>query len=249
MTWSPESLLARDQSFRINAARSAGSSVWVKISSNWSTIRRSGRSAGAPGRSARECGARSRARPHGLDDPGTLACRLQATDVGHHTREDHGRLAGARRAVDDQKSGPPGVDQRLHVGEGLLALRVPAEEEAAVLGLKRAQAAIRAEDDRAGVVAIGLAGVELEARPVEVLREAGQAGAGEREGALERVQVDEERAIQSFGEYVRASDRERVTGGDDRLDPATMERLGDAAEVIARVADVAAVARGEHDHT
>ncbi|MBK8262596.1 MAG: hypothetical protein IPK80_14840 [Nannocystis sp.] len=197
----------------------------------------------------RECGARSRARPHGLDDPGTLACRLQATDFGHHTREDHGRLAGARRAVDDEEAWPSVVDEGLHVGDGLLALRVPAEEEAAVLGLKRAQAAIRAEDDRAGVVAVGLAGVELEARPVEVLREAGQAGAGEREGALERVQIDEERAIQSFGEDVRASDRERVTGGDDRLDPAAMERLGDAAEVIARVADVAAVARGEHDQT
>ncbi len=113
-------------------------------------------------------GERGGAGSHRLHDPGALARRLQAADVGHDAREDDGRLAGTRRAVDDDEAGPPVVDQRLHVAEGLLALRVATEKEAGVLGLKGAQAPVRAKDDGAGFVAVGRAGVELQARPIQV---------------------------------------------------------------------------------
>jgi hypothetical protein len=194
-----------------------------------------------------ERGERGGAGPHRLDDPGARARRLQAADVGHDTREDDGRLAGARRAVDDEEARPSVVDEGLHVAEGLLALGIAAEEEAAVLGLEGAEAPVRAEDDGAGIVAVGRAGVELEARPVEVLREAGEAGASEGEGAPQRMQVDEQRLIEDLGEDLRALDRERIAGSDDRLDAGAMQRLGDAAEMVAGVAVVAAIAGGEHD--
>lgn len=54
-------------------------------------------------------------------------------------------------------------------------------------GLENEQAAVRAEHDGAGVVAVGLASVELQARPVEVLDVPGESGAGEGEGVLERL--------------------------------------------------------------
>ena len=83
-----------------------------------------------------------------------------------------------------------------------------------MLGLEGAQAPIRAEDDGAGIVAVGFASVELEAHPVEVLCEVGEPGAVEDEGMLERVQVDEQSAVEGLGEDIRAGDRERVAGSD-----------------------------------
>ncbi len=53
--------------------------------------------------------------------------------------------------------------------------------------------------------------------------------------------------IEGLGEDVRAFDRERIARGDDGLDAGAMEGLSDAAEVVAEVAIVAAVARSEDD--
>jgi hypothetical protein len=109
------------------------------------------------------------------------------------------------------------------------------------------EAAVGAEDDGAGVVAVDLAGVQLQAGPVEVLGAARERGSGDGECALERVQVDEERAVEILGEDDRASDRERVARGEDGLESGAMQGLGEAAEVVAEGAGVAAVAGGEHD--
>ena len=73
-----------------------------------------------------------------------------------------------RRAGDHEEARPSALRQRHELVAKFLYFRFPAKKEAIVLGLEGEQSAERSKHHRAGIVALLLRGIQLQARPVKL---------------------------------------------------------------------------------